>query len=264
MHFGGLASLFNRARSKTDAFAKLALGWGSKWRVAMDAMPFTQGNRNAAFLKQQFEEQVLSGAELEQSMKQCVNEFLADMRSIENQMLVDIKADIAELPGDYSITSLSEAELQAYFEEAIANANRTAGEDLGSDVSSQLVSLVVGEVLTQVAIRLGVSAGILSTGAASGWATLGVGLLAGIIIDQLVNTVWNQWNDPHGNLVDVLNHQLDVMQNAICNGDETTQGIQQQFEIIATKRASLRHAAMQKILGVETTILGKNSDQESN
>lgn len=247
-HFGGISSLFAQARTHTDEFAKSALGWGSKWRIATDAMPFTKGNRNEEYLKEQFEKQVLSGAKLEKAIEQCVIEFLDDIHSIESKMLVDLKADLAGLPGNYNISQMSEEELQSHFDAAIQNAMQVAGVDLQSNISSQLVSIVVGEVLTQLAVRMGVSAGILGTGAASGWATLGIGVVVGIVIDQIVMSIWNQWSNPKGNLVDTLNHQLDVMQAVICLGDDETQGLKQRFEQIANTRAEVRQAAVLELL----------------
>ena len=109
----------------------------------------------------------------------------------------------------------------------------------------------MGEVLTQVAIRLGVSAGILGTGAASSWATLGIGLVVGIVIDQIVMTIWNSWSDPEGKLVDSLNQQLDLMQRIICDGDQDTKGLAQHFAEIANSRSSLRRKAVLEIYGID-------------
>jgi len=58
----------------------------------------------------------------------------------------------------------------------------TIGTSLASDLA-----LVV---LEQVGVRLGVSGGILAAGAESSWATLGVGLAVGLVVDQVVGAVW--------------------------------------------------------------------------
>ena len=107
-------------------------------------------------------------------------------------------------------------------------------------------------MLTQVAVRLGVSAGILGTGAASGWATLGIGVLVGLVIDQMVSAIWSQFSDPTKNLEDELNYQLKVMQRVICYGDEKTKGLEQHFEEIAKSRAELRRIAVLQLLGAES------------
>jgi len=249
-HFLPVRALLNRGRSNTDKFAKLALGWSSKWRIATDAIPFTKGGSNEKYLKEQFELHVLNGEELQRAIEQCVNEFIAEVHSIESNMLVDLQADVQGFSREHQLAKLDAKEIQSMFDQAISNAMQVASSDLQSNISSQLVSIVVGEVLTQVAVRLGVSAGILGTGAASGWATLGIGLVVGIVIDQIVMTIWNSWSDPEGKLVDSLNQQLDLMQRIICDGDQDTKGLAQHFAEIANSRSSLRRKAVLEIYGI--------------
>ncbi len=250
-HFLPVRALLNRGRSNTDKFAKLALGWSSKWRIATDAIPFTKGGSNEKYLKEQFELHVLNGAELQRAIEQCVNEFIAEVHSIESKMLVDLQADVQGFSREHQLAKLDRQEIQSMFDQAISNAMQVASSDLQSNISSQLVSIVVGEVLTQVAIRLGVSAGILGTGAASSWATLGIGLVVGIVIDQIVMTIWNSWSDPEGKLVESLNQQLDLMQRIICDGDQDTKGLAQHFAEIANSRSSLRRKAVLEIYGID-------------
>ena len=265
-HFESLTSLFGRSRSQSNAFARTALGWGSKWRIVADATPFTRGDRHREYLKEQFELQVLKGEDLTKAIEQSVTEFLADLRSIESKMLVDLRVDVEDLLYAYSLGMMNVDEVQSQFDEAIVNAMQISGYDLRSNVSSQLVSIIVGEVLTQVAVRLGVSAGILGTGAASGWATLGIGVVVGILIDQMVSAIWSRISDPTKNLEEELNFQLKVMQRVICYGDEKTKGLEQHFEAIAISRAELRRIAVLKLLGAEpnavrdTTKIGKRNE----
>ena len=157
-HFDALNQLFDRSRSQSKAFAKSALGWGSKWRIVADATPFTRGDRHPRYLKEQFELQVLKGDDLTKAIEQAVTEFLAEIRSLESQMLVDLRVDVEDLSQQYAIGQMDADQLQSHFDAAIENAKQVSGIDLQSNISSQLVSIVVGEVLTQVAVRLGVSA----------------------------------------------------------------------------------------------------------
>ena len=251
-HFESLNSVFGRSRSQSSAFARSALGWGSKWRIIADATPFTRGDRHREYLKEQFELQVLKGQDLTKAIEQSVAEFLADIRSIESRMLVDLRVDVEDLSNSYGLGMMNADEIQSHFDAAIVNAMQISGYDLRTNVSSQLVSIIVGEVLTQVAVRLGVSAGILGTGAASGWATLGIGVLVGLVIDQMVSAIWSQFSDPTKNLEDELNYQLKVMQRVICYGDEKTKGLEQHFEEIAKSRAELRRIAVLQLLGAES------------
>ncbi len=258
-HFESIHSLFGRSRSQSSAFAKSALGWGSKWRIVADATPFTRGDRHRVYLKEQFELQVLNEEDLTKAIEQAVTEFLADIRSIESKMLVDLRVDVEDLSDRYGLGMMNADEVQSHFDAAIVNAMQVSGYDLRSNISSQLVSIIVGEVLTQVAVRLGVSAGILGTGAASGWATFGVGVIVGLVIDQLVSAIWSRISDPTKNLEEELNFQLKVMQRVICYGDENTKGLEQHFEEIAKSRAELRRMAVLKLLGAESDSLPEPS-----
>ncbi len=250
-HFDSLNTLFDHSRSQSGRFAKSALGWGSKWRIIADATPFTRGDRHAEYLREQFELQVLKGEDLTKAIEQVVTEFLAEIRSTESNMLVDLRADVEDFSHTYDLGLMDAALVQSHFDAAIENAMQISGYDLQSNISSQLVSIIVGEVLTQVAVRLGVSAGILGTGAASGWVTLGIGVVVGLVIDQIVSAIWARWSDPSKNLEEELNYQLKVMQRVICYGDEKTKGLVQHFEEIAKSRAELRRIAVLKLLGVE-------------
>ena len=198
---------------------------------------------------------MLKGVELTKAIEQSVTEFLADIRSIENKMLVELRVDVEDFSNTYELGLMDADEVQSHFDAAIVNAMQISGFDLQSNISSQLVSIIVGEVLTQVAVRLGISAGILGTGAASGWATLGVGIVVGLVIDQIVSVIWRQWSDPAKNLEEELNYQLKLMQRVICYGDEKTKGLEQHFIEIARSRAELRRIAVLKLLGVEFSSL---------
>lgn len=250
--FGAIESLFEQSRAQTGSFAKSAMGWSSKWRIVADATPFTRGDRHAEYLREQFELQVLKGDQLTNAIEQAVRQFLAEIRSIESKMLVDLRVDVDDVASTYRLAMMDAEEVQLHFDAAIENAMQISGVDLQSKIGSQLVSLIVGEVLTQVAVRLGVSAGILGTGAASGWATLGIGIVVGLVIDQIVSAIWTHWSDPTKNLEEELNFQLKVMQRIICYGDEKTKGLEQHFEELAKSRAELRRLAVLKLLGVES------------
>jgi signal transduction protein with GAF and PtsI domain len=246
-NFQAIESLLDRARQNTRPFAKLALGWGSKWRIVSDAMPWSDGGKNELYLRSEFEANVLRGDDLRTAIEQCVSEYLARIQSVESNMLVELQADIRDYDRSISFAKLDSSQLQVIFDDALARAKAASQIDLQSTVSSQLVSIVVGEVLTQVAVRLGVSAGILGTGAAAGWVTLGVGVIVGIVIDQIVMTIWNRWADPEGKLVDSLNLKMTQIEHLICYGDVQTKGLLYHFREIASVRETLRKRAVYEL-----------------
>lgn len=247
-HTEPIVDLLNRAQIKVPKFSKTALSFASKWRLIADAVPYTKGDRNEVFLREQFESTVLRSSDLEDAIEESIASFLQEIRSIENQMLVELRADLDDFPQiDWSKWKDDET-MRQQFDIAIATAMDSSNTDFKNAVGSQLISLIAGEVLTQVAVRVGVSAGILGTGAASGWATLGIGVVAGIVIDQIVSTVWKYWDNPETELTDQIQSQLGNLQRLICEGDETTQGLRQHYTRVSEERDSLRRLAILSLL----------------
>lgn len=241
-------TFFDDSKKNTRQFAQVALGWGSKWRLIADHVPFTKGGRHETYIRGQFEQSVFSAQQLEEIVSSAVSEYLSEIRSIENQMLVSLRADVAGFPDAYPIAQLDETQLRTKFDEAIQSAIAATGSQVQADIGTQLVSIIGGEVLTQVAVRLGISAGILGTGAASGWATLGIGVVVGIIVDQIVSWVWDWWADPSGNLAANLDEKLDEMRTLICDGDTKVEGLRQRFQSLAAERAKIREVAILDLL----------------
>jgi len=241
-------TFFDDSKKNTRQFAQVALGWGSKWRLIADHVPFTTRGRHETYIREQFEQTVFSAQQLEDVVSSAVAEYLSEIRSIENQMLVSLRADIAGFPDAYPIAQLDETQLRAKFDEAIQNAIAATGSQVQADIGTQLVSIIGGELLTQVAVRLGISAGILGTGFASGWATIGIGVVVGIIVDQIVSWVWDWWADPTGDLAANLDVKLDELRTLICDGDTKVEGLRLRFQSLATERAMIRQTAILDLL----------------
>ncbi|HWB11387.1 MAG TPA: hypothetical protein VG826_19310 [Pirellulales bacterium] len=239
---------FETAKKGTPDFADRALSFGSKWRLVADHVPFARGGRHETFLRSQFEEHVFRPTQLGELIEQVVAGYLAQVRSIESEMLVKIRADIADFPETYVVAELDEPTLRARYDEALSDALSAAAGDLRSDVAGQVVSLIAGEVLTQVAARLGVSAGILGTGAASGWATFGIGVVVGLIVDQIVAWVWDWYADPSGTLARQLSARLEGVNRLIVDGSDGVGGLRNRLDTYAAGRAAVRETALLAIL----------------
>ena len=248
--------LFSKAYNNVPAFADSILGFQSKWKLVLDKLPWNDKDRHDRFLKDQFEEHIFSSAELESAVRQAVAERLNQVRDIESQMLIGIRADIEGLPELAQIESLDASELELRFQQAIAQASQVVSQDLSSNIESQLISLVAGEVMAQVAIRMGVSAGILSTGAASGWATLGIGLVAGILVDQIVTRIWDWWSEPEVELQYQVSKQLSSVHDLICKGEPgppdapgrpSASGLDGRFAQWITERNQIRRDAIFRV-----------------
>jgi hypothetical protein len=207
--FTELKDFFSTAKQNIPAFVDEALGYYSKWKIIIDLIPFTSGGNHEKFIRQTFEEIVFNPKQLEKEVKATVKSCLDQIYSIESRMLVDLRADLSDIPKEYFIEKFNEKAFQDKVDKTVALASVSSVSDLNSTIGLSLASFIAGEALALVAIQLGVSSGILTTGAASGWATFGIGAVVGLIVDQMVGWIWNWWADPKGDLKQKLESKLE-------------------------------------------------------
>jgi hypothetical protein len=246
-------AFFANSKRNTRGFAEVSLGWGSKWRLMADHVPFTSGARHEAFIRTKFEEYVFEPAQLEAAMKEAVSSYLKQIESIEGQMLVRVRTDMADLPESAPIAKLDAEQIQAAYQDALTQVLKTTHSNMRADIATELVSLITGEVLTQVAVRLGVSAGILGTGAATSWATVGIGLVVGLIVDQIVSWVWESYANPKGNLAEALDRKLDDINHMIVEGAPKAPGLRERLQRFAIDRSTVREKAILSLFQPQLT-----------
>lgn len=241
-----LRDLFRQSRSGAAGFCDVALGWHSKWCLVKDYTPFIKGNRNELFLRREFEQRVLSQTRLMRAIEQCVTGFVSEIESIESEMLVALRRDLELNQADVSLVRISPAEMQAAFNRAIQTASQGAMvgavTSAGELAVTSVGTFIVYELCTKIAAELGVSAGIVGTGAAASWETLGLSLLAAVIIDSILSAIWNWWSDPRGKLIGQITGKLSQIEGMVCGGDA---GLQTQFTKLADARAILRRSAIE-------------------
>jgi hypothetical protein len=253
-HVRAVNQFFRDAKRRTPAFAKDVLSFSSKWRLVSDKLPFTRSDRHAIYIRDTFGQRVFSAQQVAQALDQVVRNYVATESGIENQMLVRLRADVGDLPAGRIEGFDDPARLQFAFEQALAKADERVRADLRADLSRESVSLVVGTALQAVLVRLGVSAGILTAGAASSWETFGVGLVACIVVDQIVSWVWNWWRDPVGDLSGRVNEKLTELNVKLVDGDQGRPGLRMTLTEFAHKRAALRRAAVEQLINGGTVV----------
>lgn len=239
---------FATAKSGTRSFAAAVLGWGSKWRYVSDRLPFTRGDRHEAFLREKFAQHVFREEDLARLIEHVAQSYVDAVAGLENQMLVKLREDLADLPTSAIPAFADQDRLSKAFDEAVKQTLASVGAEVRGDVATLVVSLVAQEVLTQVAVRMGVSAGVLSAGAASSWATFGIGLVVGLVVDQIISWVWNWWADPRGSLAEELNDKLDELRDAILEGDDAAPGLRGRLRILDSARGKIRRQALASLL----------------
>ena len=220
---------FAERSQNSRAFGEEVLALRGKWQFIHSRLPYADKDAHYKFLAQRFEKTIFSPEELRAVIEEAVTAHLAGVEGIENRLLVDIRADLAD---DASIQALptirSDASLQEDFRQLATQVARQVSNDLGVDVlreTGALVTFTVAEVIARrvavaVAARLGMSAGILSAGAGSSVATLGMGLVACIAVDLGVDWFMRLAGyDPPGQVAQKVQATLEHVRELVVEGD---------------------------------------------
>lgn len=237
-----LDRFFAEAKRGTRQFAANALSLRSKWYYLTSKQKFRK------YLSDKFQEHIFTPEQLKQALMQCVGNYCSATESIENQMLVRICADIANLEPTRLPELLYEDNLHKAYEEALQQVQRQVGHALLADVGLNITSWVAADiaeaVIARVLTRLSVSGTVLGFGAASSWETFGITMLAAIIIDQLISWIWDWIADPKGKMSEQLQQKLDEIHTAIIAGDGKQLGLRETLKQIAQSRSQMRREAI--------------------
>ena len=218
----GVREFFNERKQGTAAFADSALSLGGKWAWLKGAVTFDDGQSHRRFLRESFEEHLFRGEELRAVLNAAVTSTLAEIRGLENTLLAQIRADLAEsdlLVGNGLPALQSEEVFFRAYEQAAKDVLSVMARDLGVTIGREVVAFVAADIATKVVARLGVSAGILGAGAASGVATLGVGIGAGLLVDMILDWILRRMgHDPVGEVARKVGESLDQTRDFLTEG----------------------------------------------
>jgi hypothetical protein len=222
---------FVEHKRNTRKFGEAVVSLGGKWAYVKTKLPFTDADGHRRYLREQFEQFVISGTELQELIQSVVAGYISELQGIENDLLVQIRADLSDSDLARFETGAMLRTDEAFRKEYARSMDQVAGvigRDLGIAIGREVVTWVAADIATNVAIslstalveRLGLSGGILGTGAAIGVETLGVGLAAGIILDVLLDRVLQACgHDPAGDIAGKVDEALDMFQALLLDGD---------------------------------------------
>lgn len=237
-------TLFSSAKGRTKAFADDVLGWTSKYKLIR--------GQHEEFLAEAFRKHFFGPAELKAAMMAATEAYLADLDAIDNRMLVDIRLDMEGLPVSAALSSLPVPDLEARYRELCGRISGIAGADLGVDAGRLAADTIVTAVIAMIATRMGTSAVVIGAGAANSWWTFGMGLVVGVIVDQIIEAAWNWTYDPRGQLVDMMNLKLEEVKRLVLNGDGAKPGLRGELRQFAEARARVRREAISELLATNT------------
>lgn len=253
-------AVFTRGRKRAGAFAEDALSWGGKWALVKGMLGIGEDDAHSRYLAESFGNRVFSNDALQTALEGAVKGYVSDLDAIENQMLVQLRADLADSElgrgGKLPVLS-SDAAFREEYQRLAGSVTETLKRDAGMEVGRQVAGFVVMDAATPVVIsivefvgaELGVEAGILGTGAASGVATLGVGLIVGIIADKLIAWVLKEAGyDPEAEIAAKVRESLDNVESLMIDGKAQKGGLRRELQRIGNARSKCQDEVIRKLL----------------
>jgi hypothetical protein len=198
-HLASIHAFLEQRKPGARAFAERMLGLRGKWEIVKAQISSGGDQEYAAYLDQAFRESVFIPDDLEQAVASAVRGYLAELESIEDELLVRLRADLGddELPrtvipaldSDQALRSHYRALSQRVAQDLRSDLAIVAGRELFLWQATNVATDLTLKAGAAVAARLGVSGTILAAGAASTWRTLGVGLVVAFVLDAVVNRI---------------------------------------------------------------------------
>jgi hypothetical protein len=230
-HRERVLAFFAERKQNSRDFGEAVLSLGGKWAFVKSKLPFTDSDGHREFLRQRFGQIVLSGPELQELIQTVVAGYISELTGIENDLLVQIRADLSDSElarvETGAIMRTDEA-FKREFAKSLDQVAAVVGHDVVVQVGRDTVNWVGADIATNITIslgtalaeRLGISGGILGSGAASGVATLGIGLAASVVIDAVLDQVLKACgHDPAGDIAAKVDEALDLLQAMLLDGD---------------------------------------------
>lgn len=216
-----VAKLFQDGRIGARKFAERSLSWSGKWNLVVGAF---DGTSHRQFLNDAFEQHVFTPQAVQDAVESALRNYLTDVEGVEAEMLVKLRADLADSLGQdlphFRDDAAFRREYRKAFDAVVAELRIelavSVGKEVGFIVLTEAVTRMAVQAMRTAAAELGVSATILGSGTVSTLATLGVGLVVGFIIDAIVEEVFKLLgHDPVAKIHGVVNDSLDRMEESL-------------------------------------------------
>jgi len=255
-------SFFADRKQAARGFAEGVLSLSGKWAFVKSKLPWTDADGHNRFLRESFERLVFSGEDLKELIESAVRGYVSELEGIESTLLVDIRADLSEgdlAPRDLLPVLDSDARFQSAYAQMVERVLAVIEFDMGVTVAREVASFVVSDIAANISLRilaeitaqLGLSGGILGSGAALSVETLGMGLIAGLLVDKLIDFVMHQAGyDPEGEVAVKVCEALDQVQALLLVGDAQsgTPGLIGELRKLQQARSRLCNEALKKLI----------------
>jgi hypothetical protein len=229
-----LDELFVDQHQRLPELAGELVSLSAQWNYLADRLPLGAGDRQAAFVRRTLLGTLFDPAALDTALAGAVTRYIEAERSIDDELLVRLRLDLADLPAPTAIELPDRFDtLEADRAGVLVDATASVRIELGHE----LASLAIGEVLAAAALRLGASAGLVGAGEASTAATFGVGLVAGLAAERAI--AW-AFGDPRDELASRLVAALDELKRRVLDGTPGVPGLRAGLERAIAERVGRR------------------------
>ncbi len=255
-------AFFADRKKAARRFAEEALSLSGKWAFVRANLPWADRDGHNRFLRESFERMVFSGQEIKELIESCVRGYLSELEGIESTLLVEIRADLSdnELAQSDLLPALgSDETFHRAYAQMVDRVLPVVQLDMGVTVTREVSTFIAADIaanislriLTVVSERLGLSAGILGGGAALSVETLGVGLVAAVIVDRVVDFVLHRAGyDPEGDVANKVCEALNKVEAALLDGEPNRRALGLRAELLKLQqvRSRLCNEALKKLI----------------
>lgn len=236
--------------------ASKSLSWDGKSRYFKSFLPWARGDEYQTFLTKQFKKHVFKEGEITEVIQKSINKYLKGVEDIERRLLVDLRADLDDLPASALPALKSEAEFNKAYERLLANAQKAAKAEADGEAAQLITAMVGGEavtfiafkVLQGVATQLGIKGTIYTLGAGGSLTTAGLSLAVAVAADYIIDWVFQVFYNPEAELAAKLQRAVEELSGLITEGDKETAGLRAQLHEIGVQRRLTRDAALRELI----------------
>lgn len=224
---------FAGAKGRVHDFASQAFGW---WRyVTSSRDSFGQ------FVQQKFREIVLSEELLQKLLEDIYARFVADVRNLDNEMLVGIQADL----GDELLLRQCTVAIPS-LENEIASLSQVVVSQMPEILTRRANGLVrsfrVGVAVTPLIARLTTGAAVRAASVAIRLFTFGGAILVGLVINALILELIKK--ETRDKVYMELAPRLDAICHQVINGDNRFPGLRRNLAAVASEYFRRREKAL--------------------
>jgi hypothetical protein len=195
-----LAKFFDEHRKGCRPFAESVLSLHGKWKLVKSSI--LTDDEHARFLSTEFSRHVFTPDDLRAVLQSTVEGCLNELDAIESQLLVELRADLAD---DKLLSKKLKLDLQSdeAFRQTVKRIVKDLAPSLGIDLAVSggslaatmvgpgalaidAVSSIIVRVLAAVAADAGITGTFYGAGVISSGATLGVSLLVFAVADRII------------------------------------------------------------------------------